>query len=457
AWKLLLVNQFHDVLPGSSIHWVYRDAAADSATLVGVADGLIADALGALTAAVDTSAAVAPAVVYNPTPFARQEPVGEVGVSVTVPSMGYAVVDLAALPTGAAVEVGGDWISNGLLRVQWDDEGRLTSVRDLEHDREVLVPGRPGNVFQLHEDRPAEYDAWDVDRSYLDEVEELGGPVTIDVVRPGGPAAEIRFRRAFGSSTLEQTLVLTAEGRRIDFVTEVDWHERHRFLKVGFPVDVLAERATFEIQFGHVSRATHENTSFEKARFEVCAHRWADLSEAGYGVALLNDCKYGYDVRGNVLRLSLLRAPTAPDPLCDQGRHRFTYSLFPHVGDPFTGGVLQAAAALNTPLAVVPTTVHPGPLPPSQSFLSVDDPGFVVVAVKRADDGSGDIVVRGHEAFGGHRRARLRMALPFTRAWRTDLLERPRDEIRLDDAGGVPLSVRPFELVTLRLRQEPAP
>ncbi|HEX3622803.1 MAG TPA: alpha-mannosidase, partial [Acidimicrobiales bacterium] len=172
AWKLLLVNQFHDVLPGSSIHWVYRDAAADSATLVGVADGLIDDALGALTAAVDTSTAVAPAVVYNATPYARQEPVGEVGVSVTVPSMGYAVVDLAALQTGAAVEVGGDWISNGLLRVQWDDEGRLTSVRDLEHDREVLVPGRPGNVFQLHEDRPAEYDAWDVDRSYLDDVEE---------------------------------------------------------------------------------------------------------------------------------------------------------------------------------------------------------------------------------------------------------------------------------------------
>jgi alpha-mannosidase len=323
----------------------------------------------------------------------------------------------------------------------------VTSIRDLDHDREVMVPGRPGNVFHLHHDRPAEYDAWDVDRSYLDDYEELGEPVEVAVEGPG----RVRFRRTFGTSSMDQSLVLAPGSRRIDFVTEVDWHERHRFLKVAFPVAVRTDRATYEIQFGHVTRATHENTPFEKARFEVCAHRWADVSEMGYGVALLNDCKYGYDVRGEVLRLSLLRSPTAPDPLCDQGRHRFTYALLPHAGDPFTGGVLEAATALNVKLAVVATASHAGPLPPSQSFVSVDDPGFVVVAVKRADDGSGDLVVRGHEAWGGRRQVRLRLGQPVARAWRVDLLERPRHEVPLDDDGTVALSLRPFELVTLRV------
>ncbi len=213
---------------------------------------------------------------------------------------------------------------------------------------------------------------------------------------------------------------------------------------------IHADRATFEIQFGHVSRPTHENTSWERARFEVCAHRWADLSENGYGVALLNDCKYGYDVRGNVMRLSLLRAPTAPDPECDQGHHRFTYALLPHAGDPFSGGVLEEAAALNSPLSVLPVAPAAGRLPPSMSFLAVDDPTFVVVAVKRADDGSGDLVVRGYEAHGGRRRVRLRVALPFARASRADLLERPRSDLSVE-GGEVALSLRPFELVTVRL------
>jgi alpha-mannosidase len=400
---------------------------------------------------------VEPVVVCNPGPFPRTERVGDVAVE--VPALGWAVVDLAApapaLVDPPQVEARDGWVANGLLRVTWDVDGRLTSVWDVEHGREVLAPGAAGNVFHLHHDRPAEYDAWDVDRSYLDAFEELGGPVTIDVdVDTGtdrrGHQARIRFRRAFGASTLDQTLVVRSGSRRLDFVTEVDWHERHRFLKVAFPVDIRAEQATFEIQFGHVSRATHENTAFEQARFEVCAHRWADLSEAGYGVALLNDGKYGYDVRGNVLRLSLLRAPTAPDPECDQGHHRFTYALLPHAGDPGTGGVLQAATALNVAVAVVPTTPHPGSLPPSGSFVSVDDPGFVPVAVKRADDGSGDLVVRGYEAFGGHRRARLRVAAPFSHASRTDLLERPRHDLAVE-GDSVLLSLRPFDLVTVRL------
>ncbi|MGI8983369.1 MAG: alpha-mannosidase, partial [Acidimicrobiales bacterium] len=373
AWKLLLANQFHDILPGSSIHWVYEQAAADHAQVRAAADSLATDAMAAIAAQVDTTGAVQPLVWFNPSPYERRRPGG------TVPPMGYAVLDRIELDTvgvGPALEVGEQWISNGILRVEWDAAGALTSVRDLENDREVLAEGRRGNVFHLHHDRPREYDAWDVDRGYLDDFEELTGPVEIGLL--AASSGQVRFQRRFGESSIVQLLVLPPGARRLNFVTTVHWHERHRFLKVAFPVDVHTDRATLEIQFGHVSRPTHQNTSWEQARFEVCAHRWADLSEAGYGVALLNDSKYGYDVRGDTLRLSLLRSPTAPDPECDQGRHHFTYALLPHAGDPFAGGVLEEASDLNTPLQLVSVGRDPGPIPPTGSFLPVDNPSFVV-------------------------------------------------------------------------------
>jgi alpha-mannosidase len=244
-------------------------------------------------------------------------------------------------------------------------------------------------------------------------------------------------------------MVLAAGSRRLDFVTEVDWHEDHKFLKVAFPVAVHAPAARFEIQFGHLARPTHANTAFEQARFEVCAQRWAEVSEAGFGVALLNDCKYGYDVRGHTLRLSLLRAPTAPDPLCDRGRHRFTYALLPHGGD--LTPVIAAGYALGAPLVVRTSGPVTGPVRPAEhSLVRVNDPGFVVETVKAADDGRG-VIVRGYESLGGRRRVRLSPGVACTAAVRTDLLERDGGDVPVDADGGVELTVRPFELVTLRL------
>jgi alpha-mannosidase len=214
-------------------------------------------------------------------------------------------------------------------------------------------------------------------------------------------------------------------------------------------VAVHAPAARFEIQFGHLARPTHANTAFEQARFEVCAQRWAELSEAGFGVALLNDCKYGYDVRGNTLRLSLLRAPTAPDPLCDRGPHRFTYALLPHSGD--LTEVIAAGYALGAPLAVRRARPASGGTGPAdQCLVAGSDPGFVVETVKAADDGRG-VILRGYEALGGRRRVRLTPGFPCTAAVRTDLLERDGAPVPVEDGGAVTLTVRPFELVTLRL------
>ena len=472
AWRLLLTNQFHDILPGSSIRWVTEEAEAQLAEVQRRADALSGDALDALAASVDTSGFAGPAVVFNPAPFARREVVDIAGrlQMVEVPPLGWTTIgENGGSRTRSTahmtderdrqVSAGDGWMDNGRVRVEWDAGGCLTRMYDLDHGREVLAEGAVGNLFQLHEDRPKDYDAWDVDREYLDHVTDLVGgaltaPVEIailegDSVEEGGLRAAVRFRRCFGQSVIDQTMVLTAGSRRVDFVTDVDWHEDHKFLKVAFPVAVHAPSARFEIQFGHLARPTHANTAFEQARFEVCAQRWADLSEAGFGVALLNDCKYGYDVRGHTIRLSLLRAPTAPDPLCDRGRHRFTYAVLPHGGDLVP--VIAAGYALGAPLQVrSPGPGCAGQRPPELSLIRVADPGFVVETVKAADDGRG-LIVRGYEALGGRRRIRLVPGVACTMAVRTDLLERDGDDIPVDPGGAVELTVRPFELVTLRL------
>jgi alpha-mannosidase len=467
AWRILLTNQFHDILPGSSIRWVAEDAEAQLAEVQQRAGAVAGDALAAIAAAVDTAGLAEPAVVFNPTPFRRHEVVDVGGHPrlVTVPPLGWTSIDAAATAPAAStpVEVGDGWMDNGRIRVEWDADGRLTSVFDIDHGREVLAGGGFGNLFQLHEDRPKDYDAWDVDREYLDHVtdiagEALAGPVEVEIVSSGGLRGAVRFRRSFSASVIDQTMVIDGGSRRVDFVTDVDWHEDHKFLKVAFPVAVHAPHARFEIQFGHLARPTHANTAFEQARFEVCAQRWADLSEAGFGVALLNDCKYGYDTvstgtsrtpGGQTLRLSLLRAPTAPDPLCDRGRHRFTYALLPHAGD--LTQVIAAGYALGAPLEVrSPAPGAAGRRPAEHSLIRVSDPGFVIETVKAADDGRG-VIVRGYESLGGRRRVRLSPGVPCTAAVRTDLLERDGDDVGVDDDGAIELPVRPFELVTLRL------
>jgi alpha-mannosidase len=484
AWRTLLLHQFHDILPGSGIHWVYEDTARDHAAVAATADRLSAAADAVLAATVATGDAVDPVVVVNAASHARDEvvavgtPGGARFVRVTVPACGWSVVDLArtdpgdhgptARDTGAAigqagpatgeagpdrVEVSRRHLDNGRLRVELDDDGHLRRVYDHLAGREVLAAGGRGNLLQLQDDDPVDYDAWDIDEFSGDRVEEVRSLEDVEVVESGPLRGGIRLRRRWGRSSLVQTIRLRAGSNRIDFETEVDWRERHRLLKVAFPVAVRSMEATYEIQFGHVRRPTHTNTTWDAARFEVCGHRWADLSEAGYGVALLNDAKYGYDVRGHTLRLSLLRAPTAPDPEADQGRHRFVYSLFPHRGDHVAGRVVEEGLSLNLPLRVVPARPSTETRPATGSLVAFDRPGVVLEALKRAEN-DGDLVLRCYEADGGRGPVRVDLGLDVVSAWRCDLLERPGAEVAVARSGGtasLELDLRPFEIVTLRL------
>ncbi len=456
AWKLVLLNQFHDIIPGSSINWVYQDSTRDYETVRLLGESVRDSALGTLGALIDTRAFTKPLIVSNTLSFPRREVIDLPGgkpVLVEVPAAGYTVIEnkssaskSPANPVTATQTGAGFTLENGLVRVRINAKGQLASVYDLNNRREVL--SGPANLFRLHEDIPNMWDAWDVDVFHKEKFEVLDGAAEVELVENGPLRAAVKIVRAFGNSRLEQRIVLRADSARIDFPTDVDWQENQKFLKVAFPVNIRAMNATYEIQYGHLERPTHTNTSWDMARFEVCAQKWADLAEPGYGVALLNDCKYGHDIHGNEMRLSLLRAPISPDPLADRGRHVFTYSIFPHAGDFRAAGVIEEAYALNVPLVVQETKPAAGTLPATHSFFKLDRPNVIIEAIKLAEDG-GSVIVRLYEAAGARGPVSLTTTLPLEKAWFTDLLENDLSKAQLKN-GRVQLDLKPFEIVTLK-------
>jgi alpha-mannosidase len=454
AWKLVLLNQFHDIIPGSSIHWVYQDSQRDYQTIHQLGQSVRDSALASLEALIDTSAYKEPVLVANTLGVRRREiialPEGE-PASVDVPPHGYTIVEKSDQflrttdePIRAATSRQGITLENGLIRIKVNRKGDLTSIFDLRADREVLSDA--GNLFHLHHDIPNQWDAWDVDIFYRERSSTIEGLQTLELVEAGPLRAAVRIVRTFSKSRIEQTIVLNAGSPRIDFPTQVDWNESQKLLKVAFPVNIYAQKATYEIQFGHLERATHANTSWDMGKFEVCAQKWANLSETGYAVALLNDCKYGHDIQGNVLRLSLLRAPTSPDPLADRGRHEFIYALLPHRGD--LRQVIDQAYALNVPLLVRDLKPSAGTLPASHSFFFVNRPGAVVETIKISEDGNA-IIVRLYESEGARGPLRLTTTLPVKKVWLASMLEKEEAALELED-GSVQLNLRPFEIVTLR-------
>ncbi|MFB7635207.1 alpha-mannosidase [Streptomyces sp. NPDC056149] len=466
-WKTVLLHQFHDILPGSSIAWVHREARATYAATEAELTALIEGALAALA---DEAGDGQPpgTAVYNASPYDRDEVItppdgaGRPPVTVRVPALGAAPLPApgadAPAPAPVRATADGDHLTldNGRLRVRVDPDGLLTSVRDLAAGREALAPGARGNLLQLHPDHPNQYDAWDLDRHYRNRHTDLTAADAVELVASGPLTATVRVTRTFGASRLTQDLTLHAGSRRLEITTDIDWHESEKVLKAAFPLDVHAERSTAEIQFGHVHRPTHANTSWDAARYEICAHRWLRVAEPGYGIAVLNDSTYGHDVTrtphedgvGTTVRLTLLRAPHSPDPETDQGTHRLRYALLPGVG---TGDALAGGLALNLPLR---TALGTGRLTP---LVRVDHPALTVESVKLADDRSGDVVVRLYESHGSRARGTLAPGFPVAHATVTDLLERPLRDEEEGPTSDLAITLRPFQILTLRLRpQHPA-
>jgi alpha-mannosidase len=364
-------------------------------------------------------------------------------------------------------------LDNGLVRVTVDGRGLITSAYDIAAGREALPPGAAANLLQLHQDFPNRWDAWDIDAFYRNKVRDLTEAEAVEAVEAaeavdapdasaggtGGADAGVRVVRSFGASRVEQTLTLREGSRRLDVHTVVDWHEREKLLKAAFPLDVRAAHSTAQIPFGHVERPTHANTSWDAAKFEVCAHRFLHVGEPDWGAALVNDSTYGHDITRDVrpdggttttVRLSLLRSARFPDPQQDQGRHELRYAL---VIGAQVSDALREGYRLNLPERAVPGGAEVAPL------VAVDHEGVVVTAVKLADDRSGDVVVRLHEAHGRRARATLTPSFDLAAVTATDLLERPLagtgeavdDGGCTVDGGAVPLTLRPFQILTLRL------
>jgi alpha-mannosidase len=436
-WKTVLLHQFHDILPGSSIGWVHRQAAEAYAMVRDELETVISSALDVLAGVGDV------ALAFNAAPMAV-DGAPALGAGPAGADPGLQFVDVRQ-------DGGSIVLDNGALRVAIDRTGGAVSVRDVGRARELVAPGGRIGDLVLHQDLPNAFDAWDVDEHYLatgrviDEVDDLR------VERAEDGSATVVVERTFGRSRATQRMTLRPGVGAIDFVTELDWHEAERFLKVAFPLDVRTDVSTSEIQFGHIQRPTHQNTTWDAAKFEIAAHRWVHVGEPGFGVAVANDSTYGHDVRrrdaldgglpGTEVRLSLLRAPRYPDPEADQGVHRFAYRL---VSDASIADAVEAGYRVN-----LPTRGHAGAAPVAP-LVTVSERGVVIESVKLAEDHSGDLIVRMYESLGERSTATVTWNLDGAGASVVDLLEREL-EARPDARRSTSLEFRPFQIVTLRI------
>ena len=397
---------------------------------------------------VDSRGMSRPFAVGNSLSWERNEfcKIEERWVRVSVPSMGYVVIDLdSKTPDYFAPAASSTQLENDILRVRFNADGSLASVFDKEHGREALAAGGGGNRLAVYHD-PGH--AWDFPMDFDQRPPEF---FVLKAAEAGvdGPRAWVRQTYDYGASVLTQEVSLVAGSRRLDFRTEVDWRESERMLRTSFPVAVQADDAVCEIQFGNIRRPTHRNTSWDKAKFEVCCHKWMDLSDCGYGVAVLNNGKYGHKALENVLDINLLRSPGYPDPTADRALHEFAYSLYPHAGDYGEGGVIRAAYELNVPLRVTALSPSTGSLPGRGSFLSIDAPNVVIESVKKAED-SEVLIMRLYEAHGSSTVAELRLAYPQAKVDLVDLLE--EHPLPLDVCQGrLMLGFKPFEIHTLKI------
>ena len=450
VWERILTNQFHDILPGSSLKEVYDDADEYYAEAFTKVEELEAAAKKAIVEGIQGRKG--DIIVFNPSGFERTEPVrvGDDEFTVIVPPKGYALVK-PERAEGRVAEFDGSLLETPLIKVSFDADGFINSIYDKTLRRPLLKEGGRANLLRAYEDKPLSSDAWDIDAFYREKFWDVTDLVSSELVENTPYRAVVRQVRRFMRSELTQDIVFYAHTPRIDFVTYTDWKETHILLKAHFETNIHANKATFEIQFGAIERPTHENTQWDFAKFEVCGHKFADLSEGSSGVAILNDCKYGYSVRGGNLGLSLIKCAAGPNYNADREEHWFTYSFYPHAGSFARSDVPKEALSLNLPLEAVVKENDGGSLPASFSFVKDVLGGCVIDTVKRAED-SEDVIVRIYEPYGHRATAELEFGMEFDTAERCDLLENPTEKLTAEANGRIKVELGAFEIVTLRLK-----
>ena len=466
-WRdTILLNQFHDILPGSSIAEVYDVTKAEYDQLAREAGAMIESRLHKLAGAGEG------VTVFNTLGFVRddvvrlgdlrvtalqdetgalypiqQTPDGAVAYLKNLPSKGYKT--LAIAEAGAAspfVHSDAYHLETPFYTVTLDEQGRIVSLFDKEFDRELVQPGMKANQLRVYEDKPIYYDNWDIDMFYTEKSWPVDELLEMEWVADGPVCTTLALTYRCSLSTVWQKIHFYADTRRIDFETKVDWKLHQHLLKAEFPVDIHSDEATFEIQFGNVTRKVHTNTSWDKARFESCAQKWMDFSEGHYGVSLLNDCKYGHSVKNGVIGLTLIKSGVEPNPNADVEVHTFTYALYPHGETWKEAGTVQESYKLNQPAYVV-AAGQPGQ---AASYAAVDQKNVILETVKEAENGNGT-VLRLYECENARTKTVLTVPAGVTRAYSTNLLEEIEEELPVEN-GQVAFTIKPYEIKTILLQ-----
>ncbi len=449
-WQQVLTNQFHDILPGSSINEVNLEANQTYQSVLSQASRLRDQALNSLLpekglTLVNTLGCRRREVISAP----KGEDLPDGLVVVEIPAFALVSLEKSLVNETRTVSVvesaGGLVLENEMVRVRISAQGQVTSLFHKNADRECIPPGEVANRFMVYEDLPAEYDAWNVDVYYAEKILQKPVATNLSVLENGPLRVKVAVEMAVGEkSRLWQIISLTSISAQVEFETRVDWQEDHSFLRVDFPLNLRAQQASFETQFGLVQRSTHTNTSYELAQFEVPAQRWADLSEPDFGVALLNNCKYGYACKDGTLSLSLLRSPTEPDIFADRGEHNFAYALLPHALTAQLSALWWLAACFNQPLLLAEGRSRQDLLKNAE----VDAPNVVLDTIKLAEDGNG-LILRLYEAAGCATHFILRVH-GIQQGWECNLLEQ-NDELLVIANDRIEGDIRPFQIKTLRL------
>ncbi|WP_273327407.1 alpha-mannosidase [Vallitalea guaymasensis] len=482
-WETILLNQFHDILPGTSIREVYEDSHRQYETVLKEGNILAEEGMKKISENIkleNTSI-----VVYNTLSYDRSDiavfdmPEGyenpciedEMGniipcqiiegidkpkavfFSEKIPSKGYKAFNIRNDHEKNnhidKLTVKASKLSNKYFSIAIDGKGTITSIYDKLNNREILRQGKRGNQLQVFEDKPMKYDNWDIDIYYKEKMWEIDEVTKVEIVEEGPVRGGLKIHKKFLDSTIIQTIYIYSNIPRIDFDTYIDWKENQLLLKTAFPVDIQGDKATYDIQFGNVERVTHNNTSWDAAQFEVCAHKWADLSEDAYGISLLNDCKYGYDIKDSDMRLTLLKSGIEPQE-ADQGEHRFVYSLYPHVGNWKYGNTVQMAYNLNTPLYTRLEQAHEGFLPRELSMIQVDQENVIIETIKKAED-SDDIIIRLYECYNRRCEVTIKFFSELNEVIECNMMEKELENIPVDNMS-FHFQIKPYEIRTFKVK-----
>ncbi len=471
-WKKTLINQFHDILPGSSIHQVYEVTKEEYARLKEQIDGLSKERIKLLAGDGDR------VMVMNTTGKTRDDVVclgdcdadyltdgqealypvqqtadGAVAFVRNIPSKGYRMLRKGSWrdgqqPTESAFTLSDKYtLETPFYKVRLAANGEIEHLYDKENDREVVQPGKTLNQFRMYEDKPIYFDNWDIDIYYTEKSWNVDGVESMEWTELGSVRAVLEITRKASKSTVTQKVIFYADQRRIEFQTHVDWKEHQTLLKVHFPVAVHTDEATFDVQFGNLTRKTHSNTSWDVARFESCGQKWMDLSEGHYGVSLLNDCKYGHSVKDSNMALTLIKSGIEPNPTTDQEEHDFTYALYPHAEGWRAAGTVAESYKLNQPLVTELHAREDGL--ESTSFAAVDAANVIIETIKQAEDGNG-VIVRMYESDNAYTKATVTVNTDFSKAYVCNLLEEEEQEAHVSGRD-IAVELKPYEVITLKL------